>query len=81
MFPVVIVITHLDIFKDLVDHVVLIERDDLGFASLWRQTRTQHTSYCNGCWRHLDWRGQERVHRDDVQRDKNMVLEKQTTKT
>lgn len=32
MFESVIIITHIDAFKDIVDHVVVIERDDDGYA-------------------------------------------------
>lgn len=34
LFSSVVIITHLDGFKDLVDHAVLIERDEHGFARL-----------------------------------------------
>ncbi len=34
LFETVIIITHIEDFKDLVDHVIEIERDEEGFAQI-----------------------------------------------
>ena len=34
MFDCVLIISHLDVLKDMVDHVIEIERDQKGFAKI-----------------------------------------------